>query len=100
MTPRGQERIGHSHGRKRGGVFQLQVVTSEDVDAHHILLMLPSGRLPELRALLLEQIGQHQEALRFNSLYPFATRCPFFIEGHVADSILQPALLEPLIAGI
>ena len=39
-------------------------MTSEHVDAEHILLMLPSGQLPELRALLLERIGQHQEALR------------------------------------
>lgn len=41
-----------------------QVLTSEFVDAQRILLMLPSGQLPELRALLLERIGHHQEALR------------------------------------
>lgn len=39
-------------------------MTSEFIDAQHILLMLPSGKLPELRALLLEKLGQHQEALR------------------------------------
>ena len=45
-------------------LLAMQVLTSEHVDAQHILLMLPSGQLPELRALLLERIGQHQEALR------------------------------------
>ena len=45
-------------------LFATQVLTSEHVDAQHILLMLPSGQLPEVRALLLERIGQHQEALR------------------------------------
>ena len=42
----------------------MQVSTSEQIDAKHILLMLPSGKLPELRALLLEKMGQHLEALR------------------------------------
>ena len=42
----------------------LQVSTSEHIDAKHILLMLPSGSLPELRVLLLEKMGQHLEALR------------------------------------
>lgn len=43
----------------------LQVLESEHVDAQQLLLMLPSGSLPELRALLLERIGKHQEALRW-----------------------------------
>lgn len=40
------------------------MLESEHVDAQQLLLMLPSGSLPELRALLLERIGKHQEALR------------------------------------
>lgn len=42
-----------------------QVLTSEHVDAQRILLMLPADQLPEVRALLLERIGKHQEALRY-----------------------------------
>lgn len=30
--------------------------------------MLPSGKLPELRALLLEKLGQHMEALRYDQM--------------------------------
>ncbi len=46
--------------------FILQVSTSEHIDAKHILLILPSCSFPELRALLLEKMGQHLEALRLH----------------------------------
>jgi hypothetical protein len=42
----------------------LQVADSEHIDADRLLRLLPVGQLLEIRALLLEHFGRHQEILR------------------------------------
>ena len=41
-----------------------QVMTSEHLDADRLLRMLPSAAWLEIRALLLERFGRHNEILR------------------------------------
>ncbi len=42
-----------------------QVTTSEHIDAARLLLLVPKGGLLELRALLLERLDRHMDALRW-----------------------------------
>lgn len=42
----------------------VQASTSEHVDPNKLLNLLPANGLPHLRAVLLERLGRHQEALR------------------------------------
>jgi len=42
----------------------MQVTTSEYIDAARLLLLVPKDGFLELRALLLERLEQHMEALR------------------------------------
>ena len=46
----------------------MQARSSEHVDPHKLLNLLPTNGLPHLRALLLERLGSHQEALRWVTL--------------------------------
>ena len=42
----------------------MQLVDSEHIDADRLLRLVPAGQLLEVRALLLEPFGRHQEILR------------------------------------
>ena len=50
---------------KHAGV---QALNSEHIDPHKLLTLLPAHGLPHLRAILLERLGRHQEALRCSCL--------------------------------
>ena len=41
-----------------------QVTTSQHIDAARLLLLVPKSGFLELRALLLERLDRHMEALR------------------------------------
>lgn len=43
----------------------MQALHSEYIDPHKLLNLLPANELPHLRAVLLERLGRHQEALRY-----------------------------------
>lgn len=50
---------------------------SQHIDADRLLRMVPAGRLLEVRALLLERFGRHQEILRcVDSTRPAANQPP------------------------
>lgn len=45
-------------------LLSLQVADSQHIDADRLLRLVPAGQLLEVRALLLERFGRHQEILR------------------------------------
>lgn len=51
-----------------------QVTTSQHLDAARLLLLVPKGGFMELRAVLLERLDRHMEALRCHSA-PVALPC-------------------------
>ena len=42
----------------------MQLLSSSHIDSNRLLNVLPASSLPEIRALLLEQLGRHKDALR------------------------------------
>ena len=48
------------------GACIVQAFTSEHVDPHKLLNLLPAHELAHVRAVLLERLGHHQEALRYS----------------------------------
>ncbi len=50
------------------------MTTSQHIDAARLLLLVPKGGFLELRALLLERLDRHMEALRCRSA-PAAVPC-------------------------
>ena len=84
-----------------------QVTTSQHIDAARLLLLVPKGGFLELRALLLERLDRHMEALRCHSA-PVALPCAAFQEctwhPGTACAGTEPALtlecqIEALVCG-
>jgi len=45
--------------------FLIQIMVSSHLDSERMLRMLPAAALLEIRALLLERTGRHDEILRY-----------------------------------
>lgn len=56
--------VHHSAERLESGGRAPQILASSHVDADAVLRLIPPGQLLEVRALLLERFGRHQEILR------------------------------------
>ena len=63
----------------------MQLVDSEHIDADRLLRLVPAGQLLEVRALLLERFGRHQEILRW--VFPARLCCNPLCTASLSSSL-------------
>ena len=69
----------------------IQVTTSDHIDAARLLLLVPKGGFLELRALLLERLDRHMDALRW--LLPPVVTALLLIYAFLSGQLLRAAEL-------
>ena len=76
----------------------MQLLSSTHTDSNRLLNVLPANSLPEIRALLLEQLGRHKDALRqaaewhrhdvgANAAWVYASACVFSLQSQACCAL-------------